>query len=32
MQTLETLRGLMRTDYYHIHLSTEEWGVEAPWR
>ena len=23
MQTLETLRGLMRTDYYHIHLSTE---------
>ena len=29
MQTLETLRGLMRTDYYHIHLSTEVMGVES---
>ena len=29
MQQLETLRGLMRTDYYHIHLSTEVMGVES---
>ena len=29
MQTLETLRGLMCTDYYHIHLSTEVMGVES---
>jgi len=29
MQTLRRLRDLMRTDYYHIHLSTEVTGVES---